>query len=79
MDLNLKNKKVLITGGSRGIGLATAKIFLEEGATVTIVGRSETNLEKARTQLEAVSHSVSTVSADLSCEEQREALYASCN
>lgn len=77
MDLKLKNKKVLITGGSRGIGLATAKIFLEEGATVTIVGRSETNLEKARTQLEAVSHGVSTVSADLSYEEQREALYSS--
>ena len=40
MDLHLKNKHVLITGGSRGIGLACAQGFLEEGAQVTIVSKN---------------------------------------
>lgn len=40
----LKGKKVLITGGGRGIGLAIAKKFLSEGATVLITGRNESNL-----------------------------------
>ena len=34
MDLGLKNQKVLITGGSKGIGLACARVFLAEGAQV---------------------------------------------
>lgn len=40
MDLHLKDKHVLITGGSRGIGLACAQAFLEEGAQVTIVSKN---------------------------------------
>lgn len=41
----LKNKRILITGGSRGIGLAMAKKFLSEGAQVLITGRSEARLK----------------------------------
>ena len=37
MDLQLKGKHVLITGGSKGIGLACAQVFLEEGARVSLV------------------------------------------
>lgn len=42
---------VLITGGSSGIGYATAKAFLEEGARVAITGRSSQRLEKAERAL----------------------------
>ena len=39
MDLQLGNKHILITGGSKGIGLASAHAFLAEGARVAIVSR----------------------------------------
>ncbi|MCS5712076.1 SDR family oxidoreductase [Candidatus Berkiella aquae] len=47
MDLGLKNKTVLITGSTKGIGLATARLFLKEGAKVTINGRSQQSLDSA--------------------------------
>jgi NAD(P)-dependent dehydrogenase (short-subunit alcohol dehydrogenase family) len=47
MDLGLRDRKVLITGGSKGIGLACARAFVAEGARVALVSRSEDNLRKA--------------------------------
>jgi NAD(P)-dependent dehydrogenase (short-subunit alcohol dehydrogenase family) len=47
MDLGIKGWKVLITGGSKGIGLACARAFVAEGAQVALVSRSEENLKKA--------------------------------
>lgn len=52
MDLELKNKNVLITGGSKGIGLACARLFRREGARVAIVSRSQANLDAAKTILD---------------------------
>ena len=51
MDLGLKDKKVLITGGSKGIGLACAKAFIAEGARVALVSRAQENLDKAKSAL----------------------------
>ena len=51
MDLHLNDKHVLITGGSKGIGLACAVVFLEEGAKVSLVSRDQTNLDASRTAL----------------------------
>lgn len=53
MDLGLSGKHVLITGGTRGIGLACARLYLQEGALVSICGRSEASCEAALRALDA--------------------------
>ena len=51
MELGLKDKVVLITGGSKGIGLACASAFAAEGARIAISSRSRDNIERARAKL----------------------------
>jgi len=52
MELGLKGKVVLITGGSKGIGLACASRFAAEGARVAICSRSRNNVDKASAKIE---------------------------
>jgi len=47
----LKGKRALITGGTSGIGLATARLFLQEGARLAITGRNPETLAAARSEL----------------------------
>jgi 3-oxoacyl-[acyl-carrier protein] reductase len=51
MDLGIKGRSAIVTGGSRGIGRETARQFLEEGARVLICGRNAETLERARSEL----------------------------
>jgi len=53
MNLELTGKNVLITGGSKGIGLACAHAFIAEGARVALISRSEANLAAAGAALGA--------------------------
>lgn len=66
MELGLGGKRVLITGSSRGIGLACAKAFLNEGAVVTLNGRDKESLLETTDELR-VSHGdrVYHVAADI--------------
>lgn len=52
MDLELKGRNVLVTGGSRGTGRAIAEAFSKEGANVAISARSEPDLEKAAGEIQ---------------------------
>ena len=49
--MDFTNKNVVITGGTSGIGLATAKAFISAGATVWITGRNAGNLQKATAEI----------------------------
>ena len=66
MNLHLKGKKAIVTGGSAGIGLAIAHILAEEGVAVTIPGRSAKKIEEVLAKLPAEVHSsIQAVEADL--------------
>ena len=65
IELELKNKSVLVTGGNRGIGLAIALAFAEEGANVAICGRDQDALAASKAKIEALGVKAESIAADL--------------
>jgi 3-oxoacyl-[acyl-carrier protein] reductase len=66
MDLGLEQKRVVITGSSRGIGFALAQAFLEEGSRVLLTGLDEKRLQEAQDRLAGFGDRVTAVAADVS-------------
>ncbi|HEU0197104.1 MAG TPA: SDR family NAD(P)-dependent oxidoreductase, partial [Nevskiaceae bacterium] len=68
MTDQLKGKVAFVTGGSSGIGAATAARFAAEGATVVICGRHQATLDKVAAKIKAAGGTVEAVQADVSKE-----------
>jgi NAD(P)-dependent dehydrogenase (short-subunit alcohol dehydrogenase family) len=66
VDLGLAGKAVLVTGGSDGLGAATARRLAEEGARVAICGRDPDRLRSAARQIEEAGGEVLPLQADVS-------------
>jgi len=64
MDLRLKNKRVLVTGASRGLGFATAKLLAAEGALVAINSRDAAKLTAAAQTIGAVAIAADVLGPD---------------
>src|ERR1700739_45450 len=71
--MKLTGKKALITGGNSGIGLATARLFVTEGAEVAITGRDQKALNEALAELGPMARGYR---ADMTVAEDRKRLFA---
>ena len=77
MDMQLHGKRVLVTGGSKGIGLACAEAFAAEGCDIVLASRNAGALAAAADKVRAARQvRVETLAADLSRAEERERLHA---
>ena len=69
MDLQLRDKNILVTGASRGIGRAIAQSLAREGARVALVARSESDLGETARELAAAGATAPAIVADVSTSE----------
>jgi NAD(P)-dependent dehydrogenase (short-subunit alcohol dehydrogenase family) len=65
MDLGLKGRKAIVTGGSKGLGRAIAEELVKEGADVAICSRDQAEIEQAGKELEAIGAKVFASVADV--------------
>jgi NAD(P)-dependent dehydrogenase (short-subunit alcohol dehydrogenase family) len=72
----LQGKVAVITGGTTGIGLATAKLFVKEGAYVFITGRRQKELDEA---VKAIGSNVTGIQGDIAKLSDLDRLYAAVN
>ncbi|MEO8513686.1 MAG: SDR family oxidoreductase [Ignavibacteria bacterium] len=66
--MKLQNKIAVITGAGKGIGKATAELFLREGAKVILTSRNQSDLEEVISQNENKKENISVISGDISKE-----------
>lgn len=78
MAFNFKDKNVVITGGSKGIGAGIAEVFLKEGANVVISGRNEEDGKIFVEKMEKEGYNPKFFSADVTNKEETEKLYEYC-
>src|SRR5438132_2514034 len=74
--IDLHSRVVLITGGSRGLGLAMAQEFAREGASIAICARDAAELERAKGEIERAGGEALTVRCDVSDRGQVETMVA---
>lgn len=73
MNNQFAGKKLLVIGGTSGMGLETARMILEQGGQAVIVGHRADKAESARTELSSLG-SVEALTADLTTDEGMQAL-----
>jgi NAD(P)-dependent dehydrogenase (short-subunit alcohol dehydrogenase family) len=71
--MKLTGKKALITGGNSGIGLATARLFVAQGAQVAVTGRDQKTLDEAVAEL---GPNARAYRADVTVADDRKRLFA---
>src|ERR1044072_7816408 len=75
-EYDLKNKTVLITGASRGLGLVMAREFAREGSRLVLCARDEKELEQARLDLESLGAEVTVIPCDIRNQQDVKAMIA---
>lgn len=82
MNLNLKDKVIVVTGGAKGIGLGICKVLAQEGAIPVIIGRREDDNLKAVAQINALGFRAKNVQAELTnpadCQNAIQEVIAQC-
>ncbi|OMI06255.1 short-chain dehydrogenase [Bradyrhizobium brasilense] len=80
MDLGLSKRKVLISGGSKGIGFAIASLLISEGCEVILAARSRAGLDEAQLKLRSEwDADVQTIAVDIADQAQRDSLVAAAS